>query len=88
MNNHRYSINNNADNPVARHFNSPNHALKHLKIIAFDYLPTADTHSRLNKETYWIHKLQTMEPNGINVKEQLSFPISIYLSNQATTATS
>ena len=75
--NHRFDIHNDRDTPVARHFNLLQHSLNDVNIIAIDCLPTADNISILNKETHWIHTLKTSEPQGINVKEQSSFPISI-----------
>ena len=75
--NHRFDIRNDRDTPVARHFNLPQHSLDDVNIIAINCLPTADNISILNKETHWIHTLKTSEPQGINVKEQSSFPISI-----------
>ena len=84
MNGHRHSILNDRDTPVARHFNESHHSIHDLHIIAIDHLPNVDTFARLNKETFWIHKLQTYEPYGINVKEQLTFPITFKLSTEGT----
>jgi hypothetical protein len=81
MNSHRHSITHNTDTPVARHFNSPNHDINDLRVIGIDSLSSVDVHSRLNKETFWIYKLNTLEPHGMNVKEQTSFPIAIKLSS-------
>ena len=80
MNSHRFSINHNTDTPVARHFNLPSHSLNDLRIIAIDHLPSVDNHSRLNKETFWIYTLQSLQPQGMNIKEQQSFPIATKLS--------
>ena len=84
MNSHRFSINHNTDTPVAKHFNQPDHSLNDLHIVAIDHLPSADTHSRLNKETFWIYTLQSLDPHGINIQEQLSFPIATRLSLPST----
>ena len=80
MNAHRHSIIHNTHTAVAKHFNLPDHDITNLQIIGIDSLPTADTYARMNKETYWIHTLRTLTPDGINVKEQLVFPITYRLS--------
>ena len=77
MNGHRHCILNDRDTPVSRHFNLPDHSFIHLQVIGIDHVPGTDTHGRMNKETFWIHALGTLEPNGINVQEQHSFPISL-----------
>ena len=76
MNGHRHSIIHKIDTPVARHFNLAGHSIDHLHIIGIDLLPSADLYTRLNKETFWIYTLKTLEPHGINVQEQTSFPIA------------
>ena len=78
MNSHRHTINNDRDTPIARHFNQPDHSLHHLHVIGIDALPKTDTHGRMNKETFWIHTLKTLEPLGINVAEQNTFPITYH----------
>ncbi|RUS75354.1 hypothetical protein EGW08_016876 [Elysia chlorotica] len=80
--NHRFAINNDRDQPVARHFNLPGHTIKDLNITPIDQLITADTFTLTNKETYWIHTLQTMTPNGMNINNQSQFPI-LALANTA-----
>ena len=80
MNSHRHSISHNTDTPVARHFNLPHHDINDLQVIGIDSLPSVDTYSRLNKETFWIYTLNTLAPHGINIQEQMSFPIATKLS--------
>ena len=70
MNNHRFDINNYVDpafsTHVAVHFNGNDHSL-----ADFSFMPIDIVHSdmeRLLKETYWIHKLDTVFPNGLNAK--------------------
>ncbi|GFN80179.1 reverse transcriptase [Plakobranchus ocellatus] len=74
---HRFTIHNDRDTPVAKHFNLIDHNIQHLNIIAIDHLPHSDTISRLNKETFWIHTLKTTEPQGLNMNEQSSFLIHL-----------
>ena len=74
MNSHRYDINNFDDtyasfsSNVAVHFNSNDHS-----IDDFSFMPTCidiinDPMKRLCKETFWIHKLKTLYPLGMNAK--------------------
>ncbi|GFO28084.1 hypothetical protein PoB_005458900 [Plakobranchus ocellatus] len=77
FNHHRFTIHNDRDTPVAKHFNLIDHNIQHLNIIAIDHFPHSNTISRLNKETFWIHTLKTTEPQGLNMNEQSSFPIHL-----------
>jgi len=70
MNSHRFDIkgfiDSNFSTNVATHFNSDNHSLNDFTFMPFDIV--ADNLERLCKETYWIHKLNTLSPNGLNAK--------------------
>ena len=63
---------------------APGHSINNLQITAIDHLPRADSIALLNKETYWIHTLKTMEPGGINTNEQTRFPISMHCTKTLT----
>lgn len=70
MNSHRFDINNFYDplfsTHVATHFNTEDHCLED-----FSFMPIDIVHNNMNrllKETYWIHKLGTEIPNGLNAK--------------------
>ena len=70
MNSHRFDINNYdsegyATN-VALHFNSNSHSIADFSFLPIDVVN--DEMTRLCKETYWIHKLETMSPKGMNSK--------------------
>ena len=77
---HRFTINSDNGYPVARHFkfDTPGHSINNQQITAIDHIPRADSIALLNKETYWIHTLRTMEPGGINTNEQTTFPVSTH----------
>jgi hypothetical protein len=71
MNSHRFDINNFVDNDfstsVAIHFNSEDHNLNN-----FSFMPInigENNMERLCKGTYWIHKLKTLNPYGLNTKD-------------------
>ena len=64
MNSHRYGICN-FENPafsssVATHFHD--HSLNDFSFMQIDIF------NRLCKEAFWIYKLQTLQPNGLNSK--------------------
>ncbi|KAK3802332.1 hypothetical protein RRG08_050725 [Elysia crispata] len=62
FNTHRFNTNNDRGDAVAKHFNLPGHTISHAKITPIDQLLTADMIGLQNKETFWIHSLQTLEP--------------------------
>jgi hypothetical protein len=57
--------------PVAKHFNSPNHSIRNMKktileIITQDpALEESTLHTR-SRELYWINRLRTLDPLGLN----------------------
>ena len=70
MNSHRFYINNYDDQDyttnVALHFNSDSHSLDDFRFVPIDIVNNEI--DRLCKETYWIHKLDTLHPKGMNLK--------------------
>ena len=70
MNSHRFDIKNYdsqgyASN-VASHFNLDSHSMTDFSFLSIDVVSNEMT--RLCKETYWIHKLDTLHPKGMNSK--------------------
>lgn len=70
MNSHRFDICNFVDpafsTTVATHFNLDRHS-----IDDFSFMPIDNVNhdlDRLCKETFWIHKLKTLNPDGLNTK--------------------
>ena len=59
-----------ASKPVARHFNLPNHSIKHMAICGLS-LHLGTTESRKNLEQKFIFQIGTLNPHGIN--ERFSF---------------
>ena len=51
---------------VAEHFNLPEHTIDNVSFVPFDIVH--GDFNRLCKETYWIHKFDTMYPKGLNAK--------------------
>ena len=70
MNSHRFDISNYTDpsfsSLVATHFNSDNHCINDFSFMPIDVID--NTFDRLCKETYWIHRLGTVHPGGMNSK--------------------
>jgi hypothetical protein len=70
MNNHRFDINSYTDPAfstlVASHFNQNDHSLNDFSFMSIDKVH--NNMERLIKETYWIHKLGTVYPKGLNSK--------------------
>ncbi|GFN88991.1 hypothetical protein PoB_001549700 [Plakobranchus ocellatus] len=79
---HRFTITNDRDTYVARHFNLGDHTIDHVNITATDRLSTSDTINRLNKDTHWIYTLKAFELQGLNVKEQTTIPITTIRTSQ------
>jgi hypothetical protein len=57
------------DKQVGRHFNLPNHNACDMSIMCIDRPPKNDIFMRKILEKQWIAKLNTTEPNGLNIKE-------------------
>ena len=70
MNSHRFDINNYDDQGyatnVALHFSLDSHSLDDFRFVPIDIVN--NEMDRLCKETYWIHKLDTLHPKGMNLK--------------------
>ena len=63
---HRSNINKNTGTLVTKHFNSPGHSLNNMKCIAIEQVFKDDLKKRLSRETFWIDKLKTLTPFGLN----------------------
>ena len=70
MNSHKFDICNFVDpafaSNVAIHFNSENHSLNDFSFMPIDIVK--NNFDRLCKETFWMHKLKTFTPDGMNSK--------------------
>ncbi|MCG8079369.1 MAG: GIY-YIG nuclease family protein [Candidatus Thiodiazotropha taylori] len=75
MNSHKFNIRNMEDpsfsTNVAIHFNSNEHSMDDFTFMPIDQV--SDNMQRLLKETYWIHKLDTLYPKGLNAKVLYKF---------------
>jgi tripartite motif-containing protein 2/3 len=65
---HRSNIKTKKPTPISVHFSTPMHSFQDLRIIAIEKIPE-QTNSLLNRrdrENYWIKKLATKHPQGLN----------------------
>jgi GIY-YIG catalytic domain len=80
---HRFDINHKENKSVANHFNSSDHSLKDCTIIPIE---AVDKKEYLTKrENYWIKKLKTLNPWGLNLQEEaeLVIPFVITFNSKA-----
>ena len=64
--NHISNIRRKKDEPISRHFNGKNHNLGNMKILGLESIGRLDIHRRKIRESFWIQKLQTITPGGLN----------------------
>uniref|UniRef100_A0A1X7UGQ5 GIY-YIG domain-containing protein n=1 Tax=Amphimedon queenslandica TaxID=400682 RepID=A0A1X7UGQ5_AMPQE len=62
---HRSSIKTGQRRYISKHFNLEGHKIQHLKVQVIDTNENTETLNKL--ERYWIQKLDTMQPRGLNV---------------------
>ena len=65
--NHLSTVRRRTDNPVSRHFNATNHDIEAMEVIGLEILRKKDIHLRKIRETFWINKLETIHPKGLNM---------------------
>jgi Reverse transcriptase (RNA-dependent DNA polymerase)/GIY-YIG catalytic domain len=68
MNSHKFDIKNFTDpsfaTSIAVHFNNENHCFDDFSFLPIEII--SDNMERLLRETFWIHKLETLYPKGLN----------------------
>ena len=55
---------------VPTHFNLPNHSIEDMTLIPLELQPTVNTSRRKAREVYLIHRGQTLEPSGMNRRNE------------------
>ena len=70
LNNHRSDAQLKPHRSLSRHLSSRGHnnSFDDLKVTIIEHDPTWDDTGRRNRESFWIRKLKTLSPNGINVR--------------------
>lgn len=65
---HRSDILKNKGTHVTEHFNSRNHSLQDMRCLPFEKVLSNSHEHRSKREKFWIRKLHTEWPNGLNTK--------------------
>ena len=86
---HRYNIKNKKDCPVADHFNNICKNINYLRLIPVEHVPkpiegplrNEDTIELLKREQFWIKKLKTQSPFGMNHRNDVPPPIPFCLKH-------
>ena len=58
--------------PVPKHFNSKDHTIEDVKIVGVEQIKRKDIHLRKVRESFWIKKMGTLQPNGLNQNAGIS----------------
>ena len=68
MNSHKFDINSFIDpsfsTSIATHFNTEGHSIDDFSFLPIEIVN--NNMKRLLRETFWIHKLETVYPKGLN----------------------
>ena len=52
--------------PVGEHFNLNGHKLEDMTVVVIDHNPHWTDAERKNKEKFWMHRLKSFRPDGMN----------------------
>ena len=86
---HRSDINTQKQTQIARHFNEECPGLDHFSVVPLEHVPRQDPNTLrvpasirdlltlLQREQFWISKLGTMAPAGLNKRSELPPPIPL-----------
>lgn len=66
LNNHRSTIKTKKPTAIAIHFNEPQHNINNLQIMPIETLSTDSEYERKLREAFWMKKLHTVYPLGLN----------------------
>ena len=64
--NHLTSIRKKKIEPVPTHFNGAKHSIDDMQILGIETIRRKDIHYRKIRESFWIKKLDTIQPKGLN----------------------
>ena len=68
---HVADIKHERDKAVAVHFSAANHTYKDLRFLILERCVTDSCYYRRARENFWMERLNTITPHGINKKSQL-----------------
>ena len=63
---HRSNINKNTDTVVTKDFIQTDHSIHNMKCVAVEKVHSDKREDRLRREAFWIQKLKTLAPCGLN----------------------
>ncbi|KAL8561484.1 hypothetical protein ACOMHN_011166 [Nucella lapillus] len=63
---HRSNVNKNTGTHVTLHFNRPSHTLQNIKCLPIEKVYSDTKEKRLQREFFWMNKLKTVYPMGLN----------------------
>ena len=66
---HRSNVNKNTGTHITRHFNQTDHSLEDLRCTIIEKVFNNNLSQRLKREKFWIRKLKTVHPFGLNSVE-------------------
>ena len=55
------------DKPIAVHFNMLGHTFEDVSVMVIEQIQVKNTAQRKNRESYWIHTLRMLAPDGLNL---------------------
>ena len=58
---------------VVTHFNAPGHSLQDMRIFPIEQMRSSDSNSRKMREKFWMSKLRTVYPHGLNERSQVLY---------------
>ena len=64
------NIRNNKNDAISEYFNRDDHVFDDYQVVAIEKT-YGDEISRLTKESFWIKKLKTLQPEGLNTQIDL-----------------
>ena len=68
---HRSNINKNTGTLVTKHFNQTDHSIHSMNRVAVEKVHSEKREDRLRRGDFWIQKLKTLVPCGLNTLDSL-----------------
>eukprot|EP00745_Piridium_sociabile_P005366 TRINITY_DN13285_c0_g1_i1.p1 TRINITY_DN13285_c0_g1~~TRINITY_DN13285_c0_g1_i1.p1 ORF type:complete len:744 (-),score=124.94 TRINITY_DN13285_c0_g1_i1:151-2382(-) len=66
---HRSDIRRETGTLVTQHFGQPSHTLSNLKCVVIERVNSDTVTARLKRESFWMCKLKTVTPDGLNTRD-------------------
>ena len=66
MANHLSSVRQGKDEPIPMHFSGEDHNISQFKWFVIEKIRREDIHHRKIRESFWIEKMKTLYPRGLN----------------------